>query len=122
VVLAVALSPDGRTAVTGSYDQSARLWDTTTGKPMGPPLKHGGPVRLVTFRSGNSVQTASDDRTVRTWELPLPVTGDVERIVLWIQVLTGLELDTDNVVEALDPPTWLQRRQRLEELGGPPTP
>jgi WD40 repeat protein/tRNA A-37 threonylcarbamoyl transferase component Bud32 len=122
-ILTVALSPDGRTALTGSYDQSARLWDTATGKPIGPPLRHRGPVKLVTFRpDGSTVQTAGCDRTARSWELPVPVAGEVERIVLWVQVLTGLELDTDNVVEVLDPPTWQERRRRLEKLGGPPVP
>jgi WD40 repeat protein/tRNA A-37 threonylcarbamoyl transferase component Bud32 len=119
VILAVALSPDGRTVVTGSYDQSARLWHTATGKPIGPQLRHGGPVRLAIFRpDGSTVQTAACDRTARSWELPAPVAGDVERIVLWVQVLTGLELDADNIVEVLDPSTWQERRQRLDELGG----
>ncbi len=121
VILAVALARDGRTALTGSFDQSARLWDTATGKPIGPPLRHRGPVRLVTFRpDGSTVQTAGCDGTARSWELPAPVAGEVERVVLWVQVFTGLELDADNVVGVLDPPTWEARRRRLEELGGPP--
>jgi hypothetical protein len=41
---------------------------------------------------------------------------------LWGQVLTGMELDEDGVVSALDGPCWLERRRRLERLGGPPRP
>jgi hypothetical protein len=48
--------------------------------------------------------------------------GEVDRIVLWTQVITGLELDADGLVRVLDTRTWQQRRQRLEELGGPPLP
>jgi hypothetical protein len=35
-------------------------------------------------------------------------------------VLTGQELDAERAVRVLDAPSWYQRRQRLEELGGPP--
>jgi len=31
-------SPDGRRAVTASDDDTARLWDTATGKPIGEPI------------------------------------------------------------------------------------
>jgi hypothetical protein len=34
--------------------------------------------------------------------------------------VTGLELTQDGAVRGLDDDTWRQRRQRLEELGGPP--
>ena len=33
-LIAVALSGDGKTALTGGEDNTARLWETTTGKPM----------------------------------------------------------------------------------------
>lgn len=32
---AVAFSPDGHFALTVSYDRNARLWEATTGKPVG---------------------------------------------------------------------------------------
>src|SRR5438876_9544144 len=67
---------------------------------------------------------------VRLWEatpgklqgsvVPAPVEGEAERIVLWTQVITGMKLDDDGAVRVLDAPTWRQRRQRLEEMGGPP--
>ena len=34
-VQAVAFSPDGQTALTGSWDNTARLWDVKTGQPRG---------------------------------------------------------------------------------------
>jgi hypothetical protein len=46
----------------------------------------------------------------------------VERIVLWTQVMTCLELDADGVARVLDADSWQQRRQCLDELGGPPVP
>ncbi len=41
-VAAVAFSPDGKTILTGSADNTARLWDAATGGPIGQPLEHRG--------------------------------------------------------------------------------
>ena len=35
-------SPDGQRVVTASDDQTARLWDAASGKPIGEPMKHEG--------------------------------------------------------------------------------
>jgi hypothetical protein len=40
--------------------------------------------------------------------------------MLWAQVITGLEVDELTAVRVLDAATWQQRRQRLQNLGGPP--
>jgi len=45
-----------------------------------------------------------------------PVEGDLDRIVLWTQVLTRMELDNNDQVRKLDEAAWQDRRQRLEEL------
>ncbi len=43
-VLAVAVSPDGRTVLTGGADGTARRWDAATGQALGAPQPHGAPV------------------------------------------------------------------------------
>ena len=58
----------------------------------------------------------------RLWHVPQPLRGDPERISLWTQVNTGLEVDEVTAVHVLDAATWQLRRQRLQQLGGPPTP
>jgi eukaryotic-like serine/threonine-protein kinase len=114
-VVAVAFSPDGKTVVTGSYDQTARLWEVGTGQPLGPPLPHQDAVRAVAFSpDGKTVVTGSADKTARLWEAPPPVAGEPERIVLWIQVLTGLDLDEYGQIQVLDVQTWEERRRQLE--------
>jgi hypothetical protein len=44
----------------------------------------------------------------------------MERITLWVQVLTGMELDRDGLFQMSDTTTWQQHCRRLQELGGPP--
>jgi WD40 repeat protein len=122
-VLAVAFSPDSKTVATGTWDGTARLWDVARGKPLGPPLVHESAVRDVAFSpDGKTLLTGSFDRTARSWELPVAVQGQVNQIILWIQVVTGMELDQDGLFRELDAATWQQRRKRLTELGGPPLP
>jgi hypothetical protein len=118
----VAFSPDGNAILTGSADGTAQLWDAATGKPVGTPFRHKNWVFAAVFSpDGRTVLTGSSDTTARLWEVvPAPVEGKAERIALWIQVITGMELDTSGVARVLDAPDWQQRRQRLEELGGPP--
>jgi WD40 repeat protein len=121
-VLQVAFSPDGQLVVTGSGDATARLWSAATGKPFGTPLRHEGPVLPVAFSpDGQTVLTGSSNKA-HLWKLPVPLSGHVERIVLWTQVQTGLELDADGLARVLDAATWQERRRRLGELGGPPPP
>ncbi|HEV3236600.1 MAG TPA: hypothetical protein VGZ25_06400, partial [Gemmataceae bacterium] len=70
-VLAVAVSPDGKTILTGCADKTARLWDAATGNPIGQPLLHDGPVNAVAFKNdGQAILTGSSDKTARLWEFP----------------------------------------------------
>jgi WD40 repeat protein len=121
---AVAFSPDGTLLATGGRDDAARLWDVATGKPMGTPMRHKTAVRFLAFDPGGKTlltsgfETTAADRTVRLWTVPAPLPGDGERLALWAQVLTGMELDSQGAVSALEPEEWQQRRRQLEQLGG----
>ena len=66
----VALSPDGKTLLTGSNDGWAQLWDAATGQAITPPLKgHDDRVRDVAFSpDGELFLTASTDKTARLWD------------------------------------------------------
>jgi WD40 repeat protein len=67
---AVAISPDGRMAVTPE-DNAAQLWDMRTGRPIGQPLVgHLGLVSSAAFRpDGRQLVTASGDKTARLWNV-----------------------------------------------------
>jgi WD40 repeat protein len=67
-VNAVAFSPDGTLAVTGSQDATARIWDVATGRPIGEPLRHQGQTFAVAFSpDGKSVLTS--DGTAHLWDV-----------------------------------------------------
>lgn len=70
-VLAVALSPDGSTALLGGHNReaTARLWDVETLTPFGEPLQHASSVRAVAFSpDGRLALTGSQDETARLWD------------------------------------------------------
>jgi hypothetical protein len=107
--------------LTGGGDRQAQLWDAATGKPAALPFRHQDWIGQAIFTpDGQTVLTASGDKTCRFWEVsPAPVAGEAERLVLWTQVITGMEVEPSGPVRLLDAATWQQRRQRLQELGGP---
>src|SRR5262249_11760235 len=120
-VTAVAFSPDGKTALTGGEDRTARLWDAATGQRIGKPFQHEGTVSAVACSpDGKILLTASEDQTARLWHLAeLP--EDLPRVSVWVETLTGQELDERGGIRALTTAQWTERRQRLAQLGGPPT-
>jgi eukaryotic-like serine/threonine-protein kinase len=70
-VTATEFSPDGRLIVTASQDGTARLWDASSGQPVGTPMRHGAAVRSARFNSGgDKIVTASADKTARVWDAP----------------------------------------------------
>jgi eukaryotic-like serine/threonine-protein kinase len=122
-VRSATFSTDGHRVLTGSWDGTARLWDAATGRPLGPCLPHPDKVWSAAFSpDGRTILTGCDDGRARLWRLPPPLDGPVDRVALWAQVHTGMELDSDGGVRVLDPSTWRQRRQALEEFGDPASP
>ena len=67
---AVALSPDGKYAATGSADTTARLWDTASGKELKRFTGHTGVVRYVSFSPDvKFLLTSGDGNTARVWDI-----------------------------------------------------
>ncbi|NEQ19179.1 MAG: hypothetical protein F6K28_04675 [Microcoleus sp. SIO2G3] len=88
-VNSVAFSPNGEKIVTGSNDQTVRLWDASTGKPIGQPLiGHTNGVNSVAFSpDGEKIVSSSDDKTVRLWDastgkpIGQPLIGHTDRVL-----------------------------------------
>jgi tetratricopeptide (TPR) repeat protein len=121
-VWSVAFSPNGRWILTGAVGDSSQLWDAATFQPIGPPLSDAMGLWKVAFsRDGRFLLTGHGGSMWR-WDAPAPLPEDVPRLTAWVQAATGLELDERGSIRPLDRSAWLERRRRLEELGGPPPP
>lgn len=70
VVRTVAISPDGRRVVTGSFDYSIRAWDFVEQSEIGVMEGHAGPVNAVAFLGSEArVVSAGDDGLAIVWDL-----------------------------------------------------
>ena len=66
----MAFSPDGNTIISGSSDNTIRLW-RLDGTPIGQPFEgHSDSVNSVAFSpDGNTIISGSSDKTIRLWTL-----------------------------------------------------
>ena len=68
-VQSVSFSPDGQTIVSGSSDNTIRLWDVGTGKHLRTLTGHKGPVYSVSFSpDGQILASGSWDCNIRLWD------------------------------------------------------
>jgi WD40 repeat protein len=66
----VAFSPAGKQVLTGSWDNTARLWDVETGREIRRFEGHTRWIRSVAFSpDGKHVLTGSADGTERIWNI-----------------------------------------------------
>jgi WD40 repeat protein len=69
-VTSVAFSSGGQRVVTGSLDNTARVWDLSGTAETSIVLEgHTGPLREVAFSTDGRVVTESQDNTARVWDL-----------------------------------------------------
>ena len=74
LITCIALSENGDFIVSGSGDQSVRVWDAKTGDQLRELQGHTGFVTSVAFSpDGNQIVSGSRDQSVRVWDAK---TGD----------------------------------------------
>ena len=78
-VMAVAVSPDGKQIVSGSYDKSVRVWDASTGDELNVLKGHRDLVRSVAFSpDGKQIVSGSYDQSVCVWDAS---TGELKMLM-----------------------------------------
>jgi WD40 repeat protein len=73
-VTSVAISPDGRTALSGSHDKMLKLWDVTSGRELRTFTGHMGDVTSVAFSPDvrtalSGSETLSDRGELKLWDI-----------------------------------------------------
>ncbi|KAG9025389.1 hypothetical protein FRB95_010230, partial [Tulasnella sp. JGI-2019a] len=69
-VSCIAMSPDGMTIVSGSYDKTLCLWDAKTGAAIGSAMEdHTDLVRCIAVSpDGMTIVSGSSDKTLHLWD------------------------------------------------------
>ncbi|MGB7442469.1 MAG: DnaJ domain-containing protein [Coleofasciculaceae cyanobacterium] len=70
LVASVALSQDGRTIASGSFDTTIKLWQLSTGELINTLTGHTKQVRCVNFSpDGHTIVSSSFDKTIKLWQV-----------------------------------------------------
>jgi len=68
-VYSVAVSPDGKWAVSGSGDKTVKIWDLETGECRATLEGHTGEVHCVAVTpDGKRILSGASDNTIRVWD------------------------------------------------------
>ena len=116
----VAFSPDCRSILIAGTDKVARLWDINTGKLLGPPVGKAEVNSVAFSPNGQLLAAGSLDGRIALWQAPRPLGGSTERIRLWIEVQTGMELDAREVIQELSTDTLQEPPSPPQGTRGPP--
>ena len=118
IVNSVAFSQDGNRVVSGSNDNTIRIWNVTTGEVEAELKGHTGCVISVVFaRNGSRVVSRSCDRTVQIWDT---MVDEVEATKLkghtnWVTSV-ALAHDGSQVVSGSDDKIWNAMADEVETV------
>ncbi|KAF8592923.1 WD40 repeat-like protein, partial [Ceratobasidium sp. AG-I] len=91
-VMSVGFSPDGTRIVSGSLDDTIRVWDARSGVLVTEPFEgHTSGVNSVGFSlDGTRIVSGSRDHTIRVWDVaPLPP-NDSRVCTDWVMDRNGM--------------------------------
>ena len=114
-VNSAVFSPDGSKIVTASSDNTARVWDAATGRPLTEPLQHGDSVNSAVFSpDGTKIVTASADGTARMWSIAPPSNiPSPNWLAPLAETVAGYRINDQSVLEPVDTAQLLQFRERF---------
>ncbi len=110
-VHAVALTPDGRTAISGSGDYSLKVWDLATGACLRTLEGHTGDIRALALTpDGRTAISGSRDHTLKVWDLATGAclrtfeghTSDIRAVALTPDGRTAVSTSWDYTLKVWD--------------------
>jgi WD40 repeat protein len=70
IITQVAYSPDGKLALSASWDKTIKLWEITTGRLIRTFEGHDGHVNAISFSpDGNNIFSGGDDKVIFCWDI-----------------------------------------------------
>jgi WD40 repeat protein len=127
-VCAVAVYDGGRRAISGSWDETLRIWDLERGQELHTLEGHSGQITaLAVYDGGRRAISASKDNTLRVWDLSKKGlergqelcsltghSGPVTAVAVYDGGRRAISASDDHTVRVWD----LERAQQLRTLEG----
>ena len=107
----IAISPDRQTLVSGSLDNTIKVWDLTTGTLRATLTGHANDVNSIAISpDGKTLVSGGDDSTVKVWDLATGTvratltghTGGVSAVAISPDGRTAVSGSWDNTIKVWD--------------------
>jgi WD40 repeat protein len=107
----IAITPDGKTLVTGSLDSTIKVWDLATGSLRATLTGHVKDVNSIAISpDGKTLVSGGDDSTVKVWDLATGTvratltghTGGVSAVAISADGLTAVSGSWDSTIKVWD--------------------